>query len=88
MGSMESMGCAEAKKQLFVKTAMFKVCTVLYWSTCYLKININNWVGDFSSGVKSYFYLYFKLIYFKNKSQKYVPFAKQFKYFLNQNSNY
>ena len=28
MGSMESMGCAEAKKQLFVKTAMFKVCTV------------------------------------------------------------
>ena len=27
-GSIESMGCAEAKKQIFVKTAMYKVSTV------------------------------------------------------------
>jgi hypothetical protein len=49
MGSMESMGCAEAKKQLFVKTAMFKVCTVPIY------LLFKNWFADFSSGVKSYF---------------------------------
>ena len=45
MGSMESMGCAEAKKQLFVKTAMFKVCTVLIYFTPPIpsEISEKNW---------------------------------------------
>jgi hypothetical protein len=34
--SFESMGCAEAKKQLFVKTAMYKAIIIYY----YLKIII------------------------------------------------
>ena len=42
---MESMGCAEAKKQLFVKTAMFKVCTVLIYFTPPIpsEISEKNW---------------------------------------------
>ena len=29
-GSIESMGCADAKKQIFVKTAMYKVSFIVY----------------------------------------------------------